>query len=123
MADRKLIAANIERLPKSDNVKLIIMGFSDDCNAAADILREKNRELFAWASDDVVFVINKNKSNIIFAERYAGGIDIKPIEIYEYQAAIRVKNAVFLISTDHYQRLLEAAGLLADINFFRINAR
>jgi hypothetical protein len=117
--DNNKLKKNLAQLPQ--NKKLIITGFADYCMATADYLRENNIEVFAYASDDIPGVINCNKNNTIYAEKYVNSLEVEPIKVLDFYEAIRIPNALLLIASDHYQELLTELGYIKGRHFIRVN--
>jgi hypothetical protein len=115
------IKANLKYAIDNTHRKIIITGFSDECLAAAECLRAVGREVYAYASDDLPFVVNKNKNNIIFAEKYVNGLETDLIEIIDFYEAIRVPGVLLVVSTDHYDNILTNLGFVEGSQYIRIN--
>ena len=104
-----------------DAPKIIIVGFSEDCLNAAALLHELGRDIYAFASDDTVGVYNRNKQNTIFAEKYVADLSPVTIQACEFYTAIEIPHALFLVSTKHYQNLLEEMGFVENVHFYRLD--
>ncbi|MDR2649964.1 MAG: hypothetical protein LBB94_09670 [Clostridiales bacterium] len=119
--DKRVITNNIKKISTLKTKSIFIIGLSEDCFQAGEVLRELGYDIYAYASDDIIVVNKNNKTNIIFAEKWFSG-DIKSvIKIVEFDSAVTTRNSVYLTSSDHYENKLKAGGYVKDVDYFRIN--
>lgn len=111
----------LKKIPYAPDTKIIIVGLSESCMNAAEALHTLGRDVFAYASDDTAFVYNKNKENVIWAEKYVADTESAPIKLYDFYEAIQTDGVFFLLSTDHYRNILLSLGFAENVHFFRIN--
>ena len=112
---------NLKKISVLDTRKIIITGLSEECFLAAEVLQELKKDIYAYTSDDLLAVTRFNKNNIIFAEKWFGDDVEHIIKVIPFGEAIVLSNALYLLTSDHYEKAFIARGYKKDDDFFRIN--
>lgn len=118
---KKQIMNNIKKIPSLDQKKIIIVGLSDECFLAAEILQELSKDVYAYASDDLMAVTRLNKNNVIFAEKWFGDDVNHVIKVLPFGEALVLENAIYLLAANHYEKQFITRKYKKQIDFFRIN--